>query len=480
MAAHNSPASHKLPPYKSKPAIRQAIIPASIGMLSVILGIRLFRIVDTYAVNLIYYDQFGFMTPFFKGADPWTMFTWQHGPHRQGLGELITWVVVRLSGWDTRAESFTILAALLLSLPLAFLLKYRLVRRVQVTDLILPVIILNVYQWEQLVRTPNLSHSVLPLLLILLYGLAWLIPSPPWRITSVLTTNFLLVFTGFGLFMGLITLAVFSLELSVATRRHQGERAVKSAIGLGGAVLTAWTFAHNWRIWPANYCFGLQWAYVPRYPAFMITMLARFVGVDFNVAPTAGVVVGILLLSGIIAAFSLNARAYVRDAFNPDQSSKIITMLTGFSLIFAGSTAVGRICFGMEAAQASRYVTLLIPGFLGLLLSISRIKVSGVPAALGLTLALLLAKCALPLAEPDRAAAQALFEAKTRWRECYLLSGDYLGCNESTGFAIYPPGPDLWAAMHPEYAADGSGPARIIGRLDYLKERHLNLYQDAP
>ncbi len=188
---------------RTKPAAPQAIILAVIGLLSLALGIRLFQIADAYAVNLIYYDQFGFMTPFFMGESIWSMFAWQHGPHRQGLGELITWVVVELSGWNTRAESFTILAALVLCVPLATWLKYRVVGRLQLIDLLLPVIVLNQYQWEQLTSTPNLSHSVLPLMLLLAYSLAYLIGNAAHRTAAVLSCNFLLLFTGFGVFAGL-------------------------------------------------------------------------------------------------------------------------------------------------------------------------------------------------------------------------------------------------------------------------------------
>ncbi len=130
----------------------------------------------------------------------------------------------------------------------------------------------------------------------------------------------------------------------------------------------------------------------------------------------------------------------------------------------------------MEAAQASRYVTLMIPGFIGLVLTISIMKGPRASAAAGLVLALLMARTVLPLDAQDQASMQYLLDGKTRWKECYLLKGDYLGCNESTNFVIYPPGPDRWAAMHPEYSEYGSGPDRIVGRLNYLKVHHLNLF----
>ena len=38
------------------------------------LAIRLFAFVDRYAVNLLYWDQWVFLTGVFDGADSWTLF----------------------------------------------------------------------------------------------------------------------------------------------------------------------------------------------------------------------------------------------------------------------------------------------------------------------------------------------------------------------------------------------------------------------
>ncbi len=52
----------------------------------------------------------------------------------------------------------------------------------------------------------------------------------------------------------------------------------------------------------------------------------------------------------------------------------LIVILLGFSLTFSAATAVGRVCLGPEGARASRYLTLLIPAFLGIYFSILAIR----------------------------------------------------------------------------------------------------------
>ena len=314
-----------------KTSIQQNLIILFIVFLFIILARRLYQLVDDYSVNIIFWDQFDFMTPFFLKQNAWTMFTWQHGPHRQGLGELITWVVVQLSGWNTRAESFMILGVLLLCLLSVLWLKRKITGRFQLIDLIIPFIVLNQYQWEQLVVTPNVSHSVLPLLLIFLYSLSWLIPNQPWRYATILFLNFLLLFTGFGLFMGFITPAVFGLELITSIRRHQKSLLNFSLIGLSGAIFSLCLFSCGYRFTPAVACFGFQWDYLLRYPVYIGLMLAKFYGFSYQINPYLAILAGLLTLAAFIAAFGWNIRAYLIDPLNPDQTHKIISILLGFS-----------------------------------------------------------------------------------------------------------------------------------------------------
>ncbi|GAP39090.1 hypothetical protein [Flexilinea flocculi] len=442
---------------------QQNLIILFIFILSTLLARALYQLVDAYSVNIIFWDQFDFMTPFFLKQNAWTMFTWQHGPHRQGLGELLTWVVIRLSGWNTRAESFMIFGVLLLSLPPVLLLKRKLIGRFQWIDLIIPFIVLNKYQWEQFVVTPNVSHSVLPLLLIFVYVLSWMIPNKPWRYTIVLLINFLLLFTGFGLFMGFITAAVFGLELITGIRSHQKRLVIFSVIGFSGAVSSLYLFSCGYKFSPAVACFGFQWDYILRYPVYVGLMLAKFLGINNSINPYPSIIAGLLILAAFIAAFGWNLRAYLLDPLSPDQTHKIISILLGFSLVFAAFTSVGRICLGLEQAQSSRYMTLLIPGFVGLLMTISQIRIPKITIALSVLLAFSLVKTILPFDNNEQDSIVNFYEGKTKWKECYLLTGDYPDCNERTGFSIYP-----------------AGSERILDRLIFFESNHQNLFLDNP
>ena len=61
--------------------------------------------VARFHVEGIYWDQWMFLEPMFKGEGGLALFTQQHGPHRQGIAFIITSWIMDWSGWDTRVEA---------------------------------------------------------------------------------------------------------------------------------------------------------------------------------------------------------------------------------------------------------------------------------------------------------------------------------------------------------------------------------------
>lgn len=153
--------------FKTDSTVWQVFFGIVFFTLSVILAVRLFHIIDQYAVNIIFLDQVGFQTPIYEHKGLWELLPGQLGPHRQGLGELVTWAVIHLSGWNTRAESYDFSRSLCACLPVACLLKIKLTGKWQITDLWFPFLFFSPIHWEHMIITPNISHSILPLLLIL-------------------------------------------------------------------------------------------------------------------------------------------------------------------------------------------------------------------------------------------------------------------------------------------------------------------------
>ena len=90
---------------RSRAACAARTIPWFVALVVVLLVVRLANFINRYTVNIVYWDQWDFLQGLFDGADPWTLFRWQHGPQRQGLGDLILAILYPATGWNGRARS---------------------------------------------------------------------------------------------------------------------------------------------------------------------------------------------------------------------------------------------------------------------------------------------------------------------------------------------------------------------------------------
>jgi hypothetical protein len=170
------------------------------------LAVRFFHLISRFAVNIFFSDQWDFNTAtLFEKHSLWEMFHWQHGPHRQGLGAIVSYLVEPHFRWNSRTESFLVGIIIMLAGICALWLKHRLFGAFSFSDVCIPLIFFVPSQFETLFMTANLSHGPMPLILILLYCLSWTIPKPLPRYIFVLLINFLTIYTGFGIFLGIIT-----------------------------------------------------------------------------------------------------------------------------------------------------------------------------------------------------------------------------------------------------------------------------------
>src|SRR5215467_13690628 len=103
-------------------------VPVSVVVIVFLVqGYRFFSLISNYAVNLFYWDQWDFdEANLFETHSVWQMFTWQHGPHRQGVGAVLAWLVEPFFRWNSRTESFLVGGIIAGAALLALLLKHRL------------------------------------------------------------------------------------------------------------------------------------------------------------------------------------------------------------------------------------------------------------------------------------------------------------------------------------------------------------------
>ncbi len=235
-------------------------------------------VVCRHSVNLLFWVQWEFCEPLFAHASLWRTFTWQHGPHREGIGLVFDRLVLDWTHWSDRAEGLLIVAVILAAASFAVWLRVKIFGKLDYADVVIPCLFLTLAPMDILIGVPNPSYSAFPELLIMLYCLAWMIRREPARYSSIVVLNFLLVYTGFGFFMGIVTLALLALDIG-RTVRVSPRRATLPVAVLGLAAISLASFFYQYKWIPAVHCFVFPDPHPLNYPWFVSLMLTFFVGV---------------------------------------------------------------------------------------------------------------------------------------------------------------------------------------------------------
>jgi len=427
------------------------VVPLTFALLVV----RLWRFVSEHAVDLVYLDQWDFLQGLMEGADAWTLFRWQHGLARQGPGNLILEAALTRTQWSGMADPALAAGTMALAALGALWLVRRLCGAWRPWDVAVPLLFLTTANVDGYVSVPNLSHGPLQALYLVAFGLAMTVGSHLGRCGLLVAINVFAVNTGYTMLLGWMTpgLLVLSAFRPGLTGR---DRAVYAA-GAAAAIATLVHFFHDIVFLTAVDCFRFPHDRPREYLSYLGLVLAR----PFN-ARALGLPDQLIgSLTGLAAiGFVILAAVGWRREHGATALWSVACMLGGFALLFASSTAVGRVCTGLETAQASRYIPYVLPGLLSvyLVLRSGAVPVRGLPWLLGLFVTLCVLKETSSRAHLDAGTEAAL---KRAWRDCYLTVHDIDTCDARSGRPAYP---------SPE-ATD------LQRKLDWLEARGYSLFR---
>ena len=424
-----------------------------------VVGTKFFAFIDRYSVNLFYWDHWDFENgPLFEHHSLWQIFRWQHGPHCQGFGGLVSALIDPLFHWSSRAQSFEAGILVLLASVCALWLRRRIWGKLEYFDVAIPFLFLVRNQAVSFIAGANIAHGPMPLLLVVVYCLAWTIRTPQWRYSSLVVLNFFLIYTGFGLFMGIVTLLLLVTEVYAAEAGTPQRK--QSLVALLAAAASLASFFIGYHLDSASPCLAANPHSAFPYVWFIALMFAYFAGAQgLGFVPTLlGSLMGVALLMWFIFALKC---LMLRESRNR-QRYLVIAALAGYAFLFCINTAIGRICLGITAGQQPRYMPYMITAFLALYLSFASIRS---PQSRNLVLSGFLvfaAWCSLHLDTWTWLSARNRSRDQHAWRECYLRRESVEECDAITGSKIYP-SPE---ATH------------LQEKLQFLKQKHLNLYAD--
>jgi hypothetical protein len=440
---------------------------AMVLLLYVVLSWRLFRIVSRFSVNIFFGDAWAFDYYLLSGHHSlWQMFSWQYGPHRAGVGEILLYWLGNWSRWNSRIEAFAAATVIVSAAGVALLLKKRLFGAITYSDVLVPLLILVPSQLPMLVWGPNLSHGPLPLLLLVLYCLAWTLRSDIWKYALVLLLNFLLIYTGFGLFVGFLTPLLLGLDFYQNLPGQGLKKHVYAIVAICLSAVSLALFFIGYTFGSAVLCYGSPGSprvsfdarSLPDYLWFVSVMFANFFGVKgVNIWST---LVGGLTLAACISWLAISLKRLMAKTASSWAANAVPALLLTYCLVFVLLTAIGRLCVSWEAAQEARYVPYMALGMLGLYFSILGLRTVRIRNIASLVLVLCTLLASISINSADRGKMLWLAHAKREWKACYLERQSAELCDRLTHFRV-------------DFDPD---PKRCQEKLDLLQRRGVNLY----
>lgn len=398
---------------------------------------QLFRVIDRYAVDIPFWDQWDFYEPFFEPHGLWEVFSWQHGPHRQGAGAFIMQAVNAATGWNQRAQAFMI-AAVMLAAAAAFLwLKRRLFGRLQWYDALPVLMMLSLQPMEIYFSTLNVSHGALPLLLIILTCLALTINNVLLRCGLATALYFLTLFTGYGFLAQPVLPVLLIIDCLHRAQKKQWQQAGIAAAALMCCLAAIACFYHDYNFLHTADCFLAGEQHWYSYPVFMAVMVAVALLPGSFMSPPS-IAIGLGIIAALLCMLMMSAVGLRHQDGNYPRH-QVVFLLIAFALVFCAATAAGRLALGLEAATATRYVPLIMPGLLGAYLFFV-----SCPSLTGSKIVMpLLGACAV-LAMLTGWPWQRYYTAahcrnvKNAWVTAYIQTGDITIADTVTGYPVHP------------------------------------------
>ncbi|HEY1792670.1 MAG TPA: hypothetical protein VGG34_07110 [Opitutaceae bacterium] len=436
------------------------LLPGRIGAGVVLLSFAatsawLMAFIASHAVDMMYEDQWDLYQPMFRGEGWWATYDLQHGPHREGIGLVLTRLLAATSGWDSRWDAYAAGLLVVAACGAALLLGRRFAARRRLLVLAaVPPLVMSAHQYEAFLGPVNLSYGPIPLLLLMALCLAWFAASDLQRYLWAGALTFLLVFSGFGLFAGLLTPVLAAVDCVRAARAGNRRRAAAAAAAIA-LTAAAWAlFAHGYVFEPAASGFRFPYERPSQYFVFVAKMFGNLSGTP-ALSPASLGIGGVAALAAA-AVCGWNGAVCLRRGAADNPRNAVLFTLSGFALLFAFDCAVGRVFMSEIAPLAPRYATLVIPGALGILLQMESLASAPRWAVASASFAVLLVPASLHFRADERIGVRWFTDGRRAWKAAYLKSGNEAQADADSHFQVYP------------------GP--LGDRLQYLKDHRLNLF----
>ena len=381
-------------------------------------------------VDIPFWDQWG-LVHFIQNKNSFTeIFFYQHNEHRIGVPLFIIEGLAKLTNWSQITEIHFVSMIFLFSCLVALLIKFSYSKKIEITDLIFPLIFFNIFQFENIAWGFQIAF-VFPLLMFMLALLCIrTIKKIPLQYSLLIVLSLCSAYSSLhGLFLP--TTLIFFFIIDYFFIRKPKLKYFISALSLEIIIIISYFI---------NYNKAFQTQLIHQFSLKIIRFFSLMVNHGF-LFDKSSLYLNLIILLLVLAFLSLGLHQVIK---NKSKFTLISILPIIFALQFAAAITYGRYTLGIDQAFASRYASfmILIPlGIYYLSLQLNR------KTLIGALLFVFILFNSLFLDKPVRQYAQGMTSGKNKVLECYRFSTsvNYQDCFNV--WALYPEAAPLNAKL---------------------------------
>lgn len=409
-----------------------------------VLALKFFRFIIRFNQNLLFWDQWDIFDYVVGHKNLVDMFLYQHNEHRIFVGLIFVKALAYVSDWNVYTETLSTGIIITISCTMALFIKKRLTKHIEIYDIFIPFLFFNLYQYENLIWGFQVMYT-LPLLFMMLAACCFTYKYSKARNLILIVVALLSAYSHFhGLFVTIISAIFFLMSAfyEKSSRRHE----YITYFLLTLAIVLSYFIGYRQAKFLGQEHFNLA-----NFAKYIIFEINSFLG---NHSKTF---ISLIIPISALFFFFKTVRELATKTNLAHNFPTIALYL--FSFLFLISTALGRSGIGLEGAYTSRYVTMLIPAYFAIYLSLSQINFK----ARNSILVLVLVFFVLFSSQNNHfnyIYAQNHKNNLNNWLNCYLKKEDLNFCTKN-GIIIY---------HSPEKI-------NLEEKINYLREHRLNFFQ---
>lgn len=318
--------------------------------------------IATNIVNIPLSDQWSIANAITNKTNIFQILFYQHNEHKIGTGLLIMKILASYSNWNQILEVKFVSFLILSSLGIISIIKYSFEKKIQITDILLPLIFLNIFQFENITWGFQIAF-VLPLFFFCLWISALKITNIKFRYFLLSILSLLSAFSSFhGLILPFVTIIL--LFLDYFKYKLTGRKIFILVTAANIAIICSYFigFVRN---------FQTTTSIVPSWAIIKYFSLAISNGFFYSINnPFLNIAIALIVLYFLILGISKIFK-------NKHQKNDVLIIgcaLILYSLVFVSIISAGRSSFGTGQALSSRYVTFTMLFPVGLFFIFSSIK----------------------------------------------------------------------------------------------------------